>query len=272
MFKMKFIPFFAVVLFLFSSCHTKTVPSTDIREIRKINDYQVMADLYNYYSAEYKALAYQAYNLASARLDQVRAKKPGARNLAVVVDIDETLLDNSPYQARMVQLNASYDSCWNTWCNLASARAVPGSVEFLDHADSLGFNIFYVSNRKNAYVRKGTMENLNKLGFPQLDDQHIYLREKDSDKEPRRIKISEKYEIVLLVGDNIADFYEDTNIFGERDSLVTARKNEFGRKFIVLPNAMYGNWPASIGITPGHFPLDSLLDLMTRSFTNNCPQ
>ena len=88
----------------------------------------------------------------------------------------------------------------------------------------------------------------------------------------RRHKIAEKYDIVLLIGYNIGDFYEDTNDFGRRDSIVRARKEAFGKKFIVLPNAMYGNWPASIGIRPGHFPLDSLLNIMTEAFDKRCPE
>ena len=145
-------------------------------------EYQVQATLFNYFAAEYKALAYQAFNAATFRADGYRASHPDAGNLAIIVDIDETLLDNSPYQAKMIQLNATYDSCWNTWCNLSNARAIPGSVEFLRHADSIGYHIFYVSNRKDKSVGKGTIVNLQNIGFPQVKNDHLYLRTSSSDK------------------------------------------------------------------------------------------
>ncbi|HYW95241.1 MAG TPA: 5'-nucleotidase, lipoprotein e(P4) family [Bacteroidales bacterium] len=261
----------AVTVFLFSCTTLQDKKAKDpVMSIAQIDDFQVLATLYNYFAAEYKALAFQAYNTATMQIDEYHRQMPDAENLAVVVDIDETLLDNSPYQAKMIQLDASYDSCWNTWCNLSAARPVPGSVECLNHADSLGFNIFYVSNRKDQYVREGTIKNLKALGFPQVTPQHLYLREKTSDKEARRKTISGNYNIVLLIGDNIGDFYEDTSLFSKRDSTVLANKYEFGHKFIVLPNAMYGNWPASLGIRPGNFPLDSLLNIMTTSFGHTC--
>ncbi len=258
-------------MMLVSSCQRIGQTTFNAEPEPNASEYMVMATLYNYFAAEYKALAYQAFNTATVRADAYRAAHPDARNLAIIVDIDETLLDNSPYQAKMIELNAVYDSCWNSWCNLAAARAVPGSIHFLTHADSLGYQIFYVSNRKNKTVRKGTMENLQQLGFPQVNKDHLYLRNNTSDKEPRRNKIAENHDIVLLVGDNIGDFYEDTSDSGRRDSLVRAYRDDFGKKFIVLPNAMYGSWPASIGIKPGSFPLDSLLEVMTNAFGDTCP-
>lgn len=253
------------------ACNVRTPSNKYNNEslVKQTNDYQMMAILYNYYAAEYKALAYQAFNMATDRLQQVRIKEPERKNLAVIVDIDETILDNSPYQAKLLELNTTYDSCWNAWCNLALARAVPGAVEFLQYADSLRFNIFYVSNRK-AILEDATIKNLQKLGFPQLSGDHFYLRTTDSGKETRRNKIAEKYEIVLLAGDNLGDFFPDTQLYQQRDSIVEARRKDFGKKFIVLPNAIYGNWPASIGIKRNQFPSDSLLEKMTEGFNGTC--
>ena len=260
----KIIP--VLVSIIFTACTTnQPAPQATSNS----NNYIVYATLYNYFSAEYKALAYQAYNTATDRLDQLKEEFPDKKNMAVIVDIDETVLDNSPYEAKLIELNASYDSCWNTWCNVAAARPVPGAVEFLQHADSLGFDVFYVSNRKEKFVGNGTRENLKKLGFPQLDDAHIYLRTKTSDKEPRRRAIAADHEIVLLVGDNIGDFYEDTSDYAKRDSTVNAMKKEFGKKFIVLPNAMYGNWPSSLHLSD-KASVDSLLHIMTKGFGNKC--
>ena len=230
----------------------------------------LMATLYNYFAAEYQALCYQAYNVAKERVTLLHKTFPKKRNMAIVLDIDETVLNNSPYQAKMIQLHTHYDSCWNTWCRQANAKPVPGAVSFLKYADSLGFHIFYVSNRKEKTVKAATLENLKKFGFPQADENHLLLRTSTSSKEARRKKISKNYEIVLLAGDNLGDFYEDPDGFQARNNKMEALKNEFGKKYIVLPNAMYGNWPGSLGLFSKHPPVDSLVKVMTESFGKSC--
>ena len=231
----------------------------------------LMATLYNYFAAEYQALCYQAYNVATERATMLHQKFPKKKNMAIVLDIDETVLNNSPYQAKMIQLNAHYDSCWNTWCRQANAKPVPGVLAFLKSADSLGFHIFYVSNRKEKAVKAGTLENLKKYGFPQADEAHLLLRTSTGNKEPRRQTISKNYDIVLLAGDNLGDFYEDPAAFKARKNKMEALKNEFGIKYIVLPNAMYGSWSGSIGLFSKHPPVDSLLKVMTKGFGRSCP-
>jgi 5'-nucleotidase (lipoprotein e(P4) family) len=229
------------------------------------NEYFVNAMLFNFYAAEYKALVYQAFNSASDYLELLKFKNPLRQDMAIIVDIDETLLDNSPYQAKLYEINSSYDSLWNEWCNLAAARSVPGSVKFLQFADSLGFNIFYISNRKMKNVYQSTLKNLMVAGFPQTDSLHLLLRNEGNNKEKRRMSVSESYKIVMLVGDNIGDFYEDTDNYSTRDSLVNLHSKEFGRKLIVLPNAIYGNWVSSLGINSKR-DVDSLISIMTLPF------
>lgn len=234
---------------------------------------QTMATLYNHYAAEYRALAYQAFNLARERVDRIRKERPDAAMLAIVVDIDETLLDNSPHQALMIAKDSNYPYMWNEWCDLAAAKPVPGSLEFLKYADEKGFNIFYVSNRKDKYVRVGTIKNLAGMGFPQLGEKNILLRLErtdenphPSDKQTRRNAITAGgYEIVLLIGDNLGDFYSDAGQYDERTKQVDSFMNEFGNRFIILPNAMYGNWPSGIGIS-NEASMDSLLLEMTKIF------
>ncbi|MEZ5000726.1 MAG: 5'-nucleotidase, lipoprotein e(P4) family [Bacteroidales bacterium] len=233
----------------------------------------VMATLYNYYSAEFMAASFQAFNIASERITSIAGQKPTSK-LAVVVDIDETILDNSPYQARTIETGQGYPAEWDEWCNLAAARPVPGSVEFLKLADSLGYSIFYISNRKEESVLEGTYKNLTELGFPQVDERHLMLRMKQSadnpapsDKESRRKKVeSMGYEIVLLAGDNLGDFFTDAQSGNQRTDQVMELYKEFGNRFIVLPNAMYGNWPSSINIDGSEEVYDSLLFVMTEPF------
>ena len=78
--------------------------------------------------------------------------------------------------------------------------------------------------------------------------------------------ISKKYDIVLLAGDNLGDLYEDSGKYPQRNQKVQALRNNFGKKYIVLPNAMYGTWPVGLGLYSKHPPIDSLLKVMTKSF------
>jgi 5'-nucleotidase (lipoprotein e(P4) family) len=229
----------------------------------------LMATFYNYYAAEYQALCYQAYNVAKERVSQLRAKFPKKKNMAVVVDIDETVLNNSPYQALVIEKNSHFPKCWDTWCEQAAAKPVPGAVSFLKYADSLGFQVFYVTNR-SMKLKAATMKNLREFDFPQVTDGHVYMKTTTSDKEPRRQTISKKYDIVLLAGDNLGDLYEATGKYPQRNQKVKALRNDFGMKYIVLPNPMYGTWPAGLGLFSKNPPVDSLLKVMTKSFGSSC--
>lgn len=264
--------YFFVLLLILTSCNIQEGDKPESR--LNISDHpQTMATLYNYFSAEYRALAYQAFNMAEGRIDQLRSERPADTTMAIVVDIDETLLDNSPHQALMIVNDSNYPYMWNEWCELANAGTVPGALEFLQYADQHGFQIYYISNRKNKYVREGTIKNLSEKGFPQLQDNRILLRLERSDDNPhpsdkqkrRDIIAANGHEIVLLIGDNLGDFYSDEHDGELRKAQVESFKSEFGKKFIVLPNAIYGNWPSSIGISDAA-SMDSLLHVMAGAF------
>lgn len=232
-----------------------------------------MATLYSYYAEEYRGLCFQAYNLAQERVAAISAEYPERKDFAIVVDIDETLLDNSPHQALSIVTDSAYPYMWNEWCDLEKATAVPGAVEFLQYADELGFNIFYVSNRKEKYVLTSSMNNLRNVGFPQVDKEHILLKLELSDENPdpsdkqmrRDLITANGFEIVLLIGDNLGDFYTDENAYEGRLEQLELMKEEFGRKFIILPNAMYGNWASKRGMYKAS-AMDSLLMEMTDPF------
>ena len=219
-------------------------------------DYQIGAILYQQKAAEYRALTYQAYNLAQLRLDQDLDKKnvkklPKAERKmprAIVVDIDETVLDNSPANAYGVKNGTGFNiKDWYAWGEMRKAKAVPGAVDFLNYAASNGVKIFYVSNRDEVQ-KQATIDNLTNVGFKDVSVANVMLRQKDSTKEPRRMNIASKYRIVMLMGDNLDDF---SNVF-ERKSVIdrfaeTDKARElWGKKFIVLPNAMYGTWESAI--------------------------
>jgi 5'-nucleotidase (lipoprotein e(P4) family) len=211
------------------------------------NDHLTMAVLYQQTAPEYRALCYQAYNLASVRIQQIVKRRGSGEGLAVVLDLDETVLDNSPYEAKCILDNISYPSMWKEWCDLGRADAVPGAVEFLNLVNSLGVQIVYISNRKEE-VRRPTKENLASLGLPEVKDEHMLLRDSESAKESRRQTILKNYEIALLVGDNLNDFSEvfETTQGKDRMAKVDELKKSFAERFIVFPNPMYGEWETEL--------------------------
>jgi 5'-nucleotidase (lipoprotein e(P4) family) len=213
------------------------------------NEYQTGAVLWQQSSAEARALQYQAYALARLMLDRdLRVNARLKRQRAVVVDVDETVLDNSaPQAALVINRQAFTPAGWTDWCNRAKAPAIAGAVEFLRYAATRHVRVFYVTNRRDA-EKAGTITNLKQLGFPDVSDETVVVRTDVSSKEPRRQKISERYRIVLLCGDNLADF---SNVFEgktteERAAAVDAARQKFGAQFIVLPNPMYGDWENAI--------------------------
>ncbi len=219
-------------------------------------DYQTAAVLYMQRSAEYRALAYQAYNLArwqlDADLDKKNLKKlPKAEQKmprAVMVDIDETVLDNSPAQAYGIKNHVPFNlKDWYAWSDMRSAKAIPGSVDFLNYATSKGVKVFFISNRDQVQ-KQSTMDNLKKVGFTDVTNDNVLLREKESSKEGRKLQVEKKYRIVLLVGDNLDDFskvFEKKSI-ADRFAEVDKIKDWWGKRFIVIPNVMYGTWESAI--------------------------
>jgi 5'-nucleotidase (lipoprotein e(P4) family) len=221
-------------------------------------DYQIGAILYQQKSAEYRALAYQAYNLARLRLDQDLDKKavkklPKAdrkKPRAIIVDIDETVLDNSPANALSAKNNLPFNvKDWYAWGEMRKAKAVPGAVDFLNYAVSKGVKIFYISNRDEPQ-KQATIDNLKSAGFQDVSADSVWLRQNpaNSTKEPRRTDVAAKYRIVMLMGDNLDDF---SNVFerksiADRFAATDNARESFGKRFVVLPNAMYGTWESAI--------------------------
>ncbi|MFH0867066.1 MAG: 5'-nucleotidase, lipoprotein e(P4) family [Bacteroidota bacterium] len=217
----------------------------------KCGNYQHLVLSTSWYSrsAEMRACFYQAYNIAQLRLDNYLNKVTDkSQKSAVVIDIDETVLDNTPFEIKCIETGKGYSGeTWVKWTGMGKARALPGALEFLTYAKSKNVEVFYVSNRKIA-ERQSTLKNLDSLGFPYADTIHLLLRTKESSKEERRLRIAIDYNIIMYVGDNLADF---DGLFDKRHddlgfSLVDQNKSKFGDKFIVLPNPMYGDWEMSL--------------------------
>ncbi len=192
-----------------------------------------------------QAMFYQGYNIAKkAVLDKLKSFE-SSRPKAIIMDIDETVLDNSPVEALQIINNLPFsDSLWVSWIKKGSAETLPGVVDFIKFSDSLGVEIFYVSNRKHEEEYLPTLNNLREKDLPFADSLHLLLRSDISSKEIRRNSIEEKYDILLLIGDNLADFDEVFDIRGEDLGFGAVKSNErrFGTDFIILPNPMYGPW------------------------------
>jgi 5'-nucleotidase (lipoprotein e(P4) family) len=215
---------------------------------RDLNEQLVMATLWMQTSAEFRALCYQTFNLAKMNLDMFLTAHTGSKTVAVIVDADETVIDNSAYEAFLVGKDFGYSSkTWTPWMAAAEATAIPGALEFLNYANKKGVEIFYVTNRKMVGY-EGTEKNLKALGFPDVDKKHLLLRTDTSNKQPRRDIVAKDYEIAFLMGDNLNDFLSvfAKKSVADRFAEVDKIKDRWGTKFIVLPNPTYGDWEGSV--------------------------
>lgn len=231
----------------------------------------VNATLWMQRAAEYRIATEQVFGLATERLASSIAA-PGtaaveqqgmdparlaALPTAVVVDLDETILDNAFYQARRALAGAEFDEpSWNAWMAEGAATAVPGAIEFLQAASRAGHRIFYVTNRacplgtgrtRRRAAREATLRNLAALGAPGAADPGSLLQRGDrpewtSSKVSRRAYIAQTHRIVALAGDDLHDFVDRAEYARRRDELAPL----FGARWFLLPNAMYGSWERAI--------------------------
>ena len=226
---MRFLQFLIIILFIGCSFNNE----------RSVKDHSMY---WHKNSAEYKALCLQAYNIAKKKLE-LELSKEYEKPLAIIADLDETIFDNTPYNEMLINENKSYNQeNWSDWVNKEIATAIPGSLDFFNYAKSVGIEIIYLSNRRVENY-EATKSNLIKLGFPFDESTVMLLRDETRDKLKRRSSIKD-YEVIMLIGDNLGDF--DSAFFGktnkERWEVSVSLKDNFGEKFILLPNLIYGDW------------------------------
>ena len=201
-----------------------------------------MSTLWYQKAAETKALYLQGYNVATDRLKEL-LKTQTDKPYSIVLDLDETVLDNSPYQAQNVKDGTAFTpENWDVWVKKAAAKAVPGAKDFLQFADQNGVQIYYVSDRTIDQV-DDTIKNLENEGIPVQSRDHLMFLEKGvKSKEGRRQAVQEKTNLVMLLGDNLVDFAEFSKTSEtERNQKLEELQKEFGEKFIIFPNPMYGS-------------------------------
>ncbi|MEZ5459531.1 MAG: HAD family acid phosphatase [Steroidobacteraceae bacterium] len=233
---------------------------------------QLHATLWMQRAAEYRAMVAQTYRLATERLElalapgsaaleqaDIAAQRLAAMPPAIILDLDETVLDNSYYQARLLRAGRDYDDAsWAAWVEEAAAPALPGAREFLRAAAARGIRVFYVTNRECLRQRPevgdpcpaktATLRNLRALGLPGADDPDSLLLRRERpewavrSKSPRRAWIGERYRVIALFGDDLQDFVDRGVYLGRGGALDPL----FGSRWFLLPNAMYGSWERAL--------------------------
>ncbi len=218
-------------------------------------------------SAEYKASAIQAYqgalqHLPKSLADSTWSAIPNATDQlgkppAIIVDVDETVLDNSPFEARMIRADTVYNRLdWNRWVEERKAEAIPGAVDFLTTAAELGVTVFYVTNRSSD-LDAATADNLKSEGFPLPGGADLVLTrgERDEwtgDKETRRDYVATNYRVVFVAGDDLNDFISTDDLSTvERAEVVDRYKDFWGERWIILPNPTYGSWERTVNREAG---------------------
>jgi acid phosphatase len=214
-------------------------------------------------SVEYKAHALTAFALARVRLEQALTdpawtaapkEQTGAYQSlppAVILDVDETILDNSGYQAWMVLRDTSFDpKTWTAYVNTVTSLPIPGALEFARYADARGVKVFYISNR-TAEEEEATRKNLERFGFPMggsVDTMLMARKQPDwgSAKGTRRAHVARSYRVLLNVGDNFADFVDEfRGTDAERLKVLEEHKDRWGREWIMLANPAYGSFEST---------------------------
>ena len=206
-----------------------------------------MGTLWYQNAAEVDALYQQGYNVATNKLKEL-LKQPTDKPYSIVLDIDETVLSNIPFQVKMIKDGTAFNpKLWDEWVQKAEAKPVAGAKEFLQFADKNKVQIYYISDRTDAQV-DATIKNLEAQGLPVQGRDHLmFKKEGDKSKEGRRQEVIKHTNLVMLFGDNLVDFAEfSTKSEADRDKMFEQLKAEFGDKFIIFPNPMYGSWESAV--------------------------
>jgi 5'-nucleotidase (lipoprotein e(P4) family) len=195
-------------------------------------------------SAEHRALFHQVFASASDHVRETGAKQPKG-SWAVILDADETILDNSEYQRRRASSGLGFtQDTWDAWVQEERATALPGAAAFLNLVRELGGRIAIVTNRDD-HICDATRRNMQALGL--VNDVVLCRVDRVSDKNPRfdavqkgtAIPGSGPLTVVAWIGDNIQDFPSLAQDIRDREPRAFAN---FGQTYFMLPNPMYGSW------------------------------
>lgn len=230
----------------FTGCATSVSTTTDKPRLAQQS---VLSTLWMDRAGEYRALCHQAFNMAKLQVDRrLSYHRTLEKPLAVTVDIDETVLSNVPYFSQLIDKGEVFPTGWKVWMQMSTAQAIPGALEFLKYARFRGVEVFYISNRSMNEGLTATINNLVKMDFPFADQRHLLLKSTSGNKQPRRDRVEQTHEVILLIGDNLNDFsliFSDKPVV-QRNNAVDMMSSEFGKRFIILPNPIYGDWEGAL--------------------------
>ncbi len=243
------------------------------RQPEKNNAHEMLnATLWQQTSAEYIGLASQVYRTARDNLDRALADTAWTAALeqtndyallppAVMLDIDETVLDNAPYEARIISTLGKYSpATFAEWCHKENAPLVPGVKAFLNYVVKQDVAVFYYSSRRER-LRACTTRNMRELGLPLPGDTRLLLSDGTSKSDYRKM-IARQYRILLLVGDNLEDFVEGSKSDpASRRELALRHVGRWGRQWMILPNSIYGHWESSMYNFDYQLPRDQQLHM-----------
>lgn len=203
-------------------------------------------------AAEFGALCHQAYNVARLRVDMaLAARAPGDKPLAVITDMDDTVIHAGSYWGHLINNGREFfdDAIWDRWLPENRITAVPGAAAFLSYCESHDVEVFYVTSRdQGEKTFDYALEQLHFLGFPYADSDHLRVYRETSNKTPTRALLSQSRTIVLMLGDNLNDYKRDYYVadVDERYALMERDREDYGDRFIVLPNPTDGHWVRAI--------------------------
>jgi len=230
--------------------------------INRATDDRLDAILWQTTSAEYQILAKSIYASAAAHLERaltdrqwtaLPAQSRDSQTLppAIIMDIDETVLDTGSFQSHLVKNGARFSTpLWRDWLNQNHPPAVPGALEFISLAQSRGVSVFFVTNRDYA-TEPVTRVQLASVGIalPANFDTVLSANERPDwgvDKDSRRQFIAQSYRVLMVFGDDLGDFISEYRTAPHARVLEAKKYNNWGTKWFMLPNPMYGSWETSL--------------------------
>jgi len=204
-------------------------------------------------AAEYRALYHQGFNVARMHVQAALAKrKEGDKPLAVLADMDDTILLPLEYWGHLVAHNTDYfdDAVWDRWIPTNGVVAAPGAKDFLDFCAKNGVEVYYVTSREQGEKTYDyAMGHLKHLNYPFADDDHLTVLRDTSNKEKKQNEIMETFDVVVFLGDNLNDFRRKYYLKGDVDGRIAqmeADRDLFGTQYILFPNPTDGHWLAAI--------------------------
>lgn len=226
---------------------------------QEVNDAPVQRDALLYAlawkqtAAEYQALYYQGFNIARMQVQSaLDRRQSGDKPLAIVTDVDDTVLHSLTYWGHLVQRNMDFfdDAIWDRWVESNRVTATPGALEFLEFCALNNVEVFYVTSRdQGENTFELALENLRSVNFPYVDSEHLTVLRDSSNKEPRQDALMGEYNVVTFLGDNLNDFRRKYYIRSDVDGRIAAMaqdKDKFGHEYVIFPNPTDGQWLAAI--------------------------